>query len=58
MANEGSNHHGVVAVIQGEIEDEVDAGVEIFGTSQALGAAAVQALGAFTDHARRCAAHV
>ncbi|CAK9182988.1 unnamed protein product [Ilex paraguariensis] len=40
------------------MEDEVDAGVEMFGTSQALGAAAVQALGAFTDRAGKCAAHV
>ncbi|CAK9134731.1 unnamed protein product [Ilex paraguariensis] len=32
MANEGSNH-GVVIVIQGEMEDEVDVGVEMLGTS-------------------------
>ncbi|CAK9164277.1 unnamed protein product [Ilex paraguariensis] len=32
MANEGSNH-GVVVVIQGEMEDEVDASVEMLGTS-------------------------
>ncbi|CAK9164471.1 unnamed protein product [Ilex paraguariensis] len=32
MVNEGSNH-GVVAMIQGEMENEVDADVEILGTS-------------------------
>ncbi|CAK9181101.1 unnamed protein product, partial [Ilex paraguariensis] len=43
MANEGSNH-GVVAVIQGDMEDEVDADVEMLRTSAIVAARASMVL--------------